>query len=33
MSAPVEEQREQFPWLAVLLAAGIVAAVIWVTRG
>lgn len=26
------EEREEFPWLAVLLAAAIVAAVVWVAR-
>jgi hypothetical protein len=28
-----QEEREEFPWLAVLLAAAIVTVVVWVTRG
>jgi len=29
----MREESEEFPWLAVLLAAAIVMAVVWVTRG
>lgn len=28
-----QEEREEFPWLAVLLAVAIVIVVIWSTRG
>lgn len=33
MTRDVTEEREQFPWLAVLLAATIVVLVVIVTRG
>jgi hypothetical protein len=33
MSMPAQQECEEFPWLAMLLAVAIVAAVIWMTRG
>jgi hypothetical protein len=33
MSMPAQQEREEFPWLAMLLAAAIVVVVIWMTRG